>query len=381
MSFLKLYDSLYSAINDDLFKNKQVSYFTSIQLSPNETYLQVTDYTGGISISSDFEAYIVNSCDDELLDITEHVFIQEFIDYNGQTQCKIEIVNINKDFGGRAVQIRIDQNTSDVKYYTRPIKITNKDIDKTYRFDYYNDYDCYESIRLLMRLSSLQNNTEVSDYFQISTGNNISFRPLKQIDRQFSIDNIDTTTFLTLQDILLRDIVYIDGVRMTNKPVLEFDERIGFSNVAKANFVASMNDYDVYAYTYQIFEGFDYINFTPIGSNSIGNISNDLIIEFSSNVVLNTGFIEIYEGVNLVESYDETDITVIGNKAYVYDVFGVGNDIDTNGNYYVLVSEGLFSSVLGMENEAITSSSEWEIIITQGDFDGNDFDSNDFLTD
>jgi len=137
-SFIKLNDSLEQAISVGDFKNTQISYYTSVQLSPTESYLQKTNSPTGIVFNLTYSVEVIDECENVLADITPNVFINQYIDAGGLPQCDIEYVNLTVDFYGRAVIIRFTNTSTGTKWYTNPIKITNKEIEKTTRFDYKN---------------------------------------------------------------------------------------------------------------------------------------------------------------------------------------------------------------------------------------------------
>jgi len=384
-SFLKLYNSISEALTDNEFKDSGISYYTVIQLFTDEPYLQMTNYEGGISISSDFTAYLVDNCDNNLLDITSNIFIEEFTDANGDTQCKIELVNIPSTFYGRAILIKIVQDTSDVSYYTRPLKITNGSPEKTYRLDYTNNSNleglsyveagCYQSIRLSMKFNGYSNTSEVGEYYQISTKNNISTRFLSKIAKSFLVENIDSFTFTRLQEVLSHDIIYIDGKRVTNKPVLEQGERIGQSNLFKATFTAYFNGSDTYDYDYQIFEGFSIVNYVPFGSYSTGTTFLEVSFDTDVDITLNTGSITIFNSLGTLQTtFNETSMSVSGNTLTIPTSLTYSDD-----DYYVNITGGLVSG-LGIDNEPIIDNSTWTFTLRAADYSVVDYSATDYNT-
>jgi len=384
-SFLKLYNSIDDALNDNEFKDAGIHYYTSIQLFTDEPYLQMTNYEGGISISSDFTAFLVDNCGNTLSEITNNVFIEEFVDTEGNTQCKIEFVNIPSNFYGRAIIIKIVQATSDVIYYTRPIKITNQGSKKTYRFDYTNnsnleglsyvDAGCYQSIRLQMKYTGKNNTSEVGEYYQISTSNNISTRFLKKVGGNYLVENIDSFTFDRLQEVLLHDIIYLDGKRITNKPILEQGDRIGQSNIFNATFSAFTNDTDTYEYTYQIFDGFTLSNYYPFGSYTTGTVFLTVSFDADIDMTLNTGSLKIYNSLGtLQDTFTESDMVVSGNTLTIPTSLSYSDD-----QYYVNITEGLVSG-LGVNNEAIVDNSTWTFRLKAADYSATDYSATDYNT-
>jgi len=389
-SFLKLYDSMSGSLNDNKFKDANLLYQTSIQLFPDEAYLQITNYDGGISLGFDCDVFVVDCFDNVLADITNNVFIDQFIDVNGFTQCKIEFVNLNVDFHGRKVMIKFKINSSDAVYYTKPIKISHKESVRTYRFDYtsnrnmegisYVNAVAYQSIRLALKFTGYSNNSEVGEYYQISTGNNISTRFLRKMGENFIAQNIDIFTFERLQEVFMHDIIYIDGKRLTNKPILEPQEQIGNTDLIKANFTAYLNESDTYEYEFQVFDGLVLSNYNPFGLYITGYQIEALSVDANINIELLTGSLRVYDSSDtLIYDFNESDMVINSNNQLKIISTGTPVEFLTNGTYYVNLDAGLVTG-LGVLNEAITDSTTWTFTITDGDYSSNDYNTNDYFT-
>ena len=389
-SFLKLYDSMSGSLNDNKFKDANLLYQTSIQLFPDEAYLQITNYDGGISLGFDCDVFVVDCFDNVLADITNNVFIDQFIDVNGFTQCKIEFVNLNVDFHGRKVMIKFKINSSDAVYYTKPIKISHKESVRTYRFDYtsnrnmegisYVNAVAYQSIRLALKFTGYSNNSEVGEYYQISTGNNISTRFLRKMGENFIAQNIDIFTFERLQEVFMHDIIYIDGKRLTNKPILEPQEQIGNTDLIKANFTAYLNESDTYEYEFQVFDGLVLSNYNPFGLYLTGFQIEGLSFDTNINIELLTGSLRVYDSSDtLIYDFNESDMVL--NSDTQLKIISTGTPVQNlpNGTYYVNLDAGLVTG-LGVLNEAITDSTTWTFTIADGQFNRLQFNNSQFLT-
>lgn len=389
-SFLKLYDSMSSSLNDNKFKDANLLYQTSIQLFPDEAYLQITNYSGGISLGFDCNVFVVDCFDNVLADITNNVFVDQFIDVDGFTQCKIEFINLNVDFHGRKVMIKFQINSSDAVYYTKPIKISHKESVRTYRFDYTSNRNmegisyvsavAYQSIRLALKFTGYSNNSEVGEYYQISTGNNISTRFLRKMGENFIAQNIDIFTFERLQEVFMHDIIYIDGKRLTNKPILEPQEQIGNTDLIKANFTAYLNENDTYEYEFQVFGGLVLSNYNPFGLYLTGFQIEGLSFDTNINIELLTGSLRVYDSSDtLIYDFNESDMVI--NSDTQLKIISTGTPVQNlpNGTYYVNVDAGLVTG-LGVLNEAITDSTTWTFTITDGDYSSNDYNTNDYFT-
>lgn len=388
-SFLKLYNSIDEALNDDLFKDRQLSYYIPVQLSPNEAYSQKTNYEGGISFQNNFTIEIVDSCESVLKDITSNVFIEEFTDAVGLNQCKIEIININEDFYGRAVFIRFTNNAGNDVYYTRPIKITNKDIEKTFRFDYkdntnsvglsYENSNFEQSIRLNCKFKDFNNKSDVSDYRQASTGLTISGLEKMSLAQDFMSEQMDTFTFIRLQKLLFHNIIYMDGVRVTNKPILEQGGRIGQSNLMKASFSAFKDYNDKKDYEYQIFDGLDIVQLNPMGNYTLSDLDVNIFAQFTSFIQINTGSLSVYNDVGLIHTFTESDLYL--DDASTFAIDGLNDYVTENGEYYILFDSGLISSTLyGVDYGGISDNTTWTFTVGDADFLGTDFNNEDFFT-
>jgi hypothetical protein len=389
-SFLKLYNSIEESLVDERLKNIQIRQYEAIQLSPDESYMQKTNYEGGLSFAGEFEARVVGLCDTELKVITNNVFIEEYIDYNGNTQNNIEIIGIGEDFHGRNVCIKITHPPSNRSYYTRPIKITNKRIDKTYRFDYINngnlldiDYESslkYQSIRLKCEYKLPDNKTEVGEYYQLSTGNSISTRLLTNIKDTYFCENADYFIFLRLQKLFSHDTIYIDNKRITTNPVVNVDSRQGKSNLMNLNFEASVNDRDTYTYNYQIFEGLQPIFFEPHGNYITGTTFTKFEVTWNVPIEINTGTITVYDGTTFIDSFNEGSMSVFQENKLRVDIAGSVIQNPANSTYHIHVTAGLVSALTDT-NEAIEDTETWCFTLADADFNGSDFNNQDFFTD
>ena len=389
-SFLKLYNSVDDALNDTEFKDAQISYFLSIQLSPNETYLQITNSPTDLTFSSNFNAYVVDSCDNVLKDISNNVFMEDFVDVNGITQSKIEIVNISQDFFGRAVFLKFVALDSNVVYYTRPIKITDKDIHKTYRFDYTNNLNlygisyeialCTQSIRLVFKFSGFNNDSEVGEYYQISTSNTISTRLLKKISNNYSIERIDTFGFERLQKLFEHDTIYIENQRLTNNPILEPGDRIGQTNIFPSSFNGYINKEDTFDFAFQIFVGLLLLEVSPYGDLNMCDTGGVLDATFSVDIIIGQGFLKLYDASDnsLVNTLDENECYL--SSSNVLSAAGLTTYVESGNSYYVTISSGLvIASGLGIIYEGFLDTVTWAFLVSDGEYDEDEYNNDEYV--
>lgn len=363
-------------------KISQINYSDCVQLLPSESYLQITNNDDGIAFDNDYAVFVVD-CDNTLLaDITTNVSIYEFTDIKGIQQIAFEINFLTVDFGFQPVRLKFVKTTGSDVWYSNEILITEEAEEQTTRFDYKaNDYfhgisydvvDYYQSIRLRCFFDRLDNETEVKDYYQISKGNTISTRALLKEITNYKFVNIDPFVFKRINVLLIHDIIYIDGLRMTNKTNVKGSERLGYSNLSEGEFSASINNSDLFTFSYQIFEGLRIIENNPVGQVTIYDFVGQIEFFINKPATLNgTGkFINLKDNLgNILYSYDCSYLIFDGTVYYI----NMGAFTPAVGSYTIEIPSGLFSS--GYENSLFYS---WNFNIVAGDYSSSDY-STDYL--
>lgn len=393
-SFIKLHTSIEDAVNSLIgdYKTSNLVYSTSLQMSPNESYLQITNIEGGITFNGSYDVHIVDSCNNVLHDISERVFIDQQVDQNGFIQCAIEYLPILKDFYGRAVLIRFTNTVNSDQWYSNPIKITDHKLENTIRFDYknfeningvsYESLPYFQSIRILCEYVKPIDNSEADEYYQISNGNTISARLLEKTAHEYRLRNLDLFTYSRVKKMFKHNEIYIDNEKVTNNPLLKEEGRLGRTNLIQGNFNIYRNEADVYESEFQIYEGALILRTLPSGLYTLSSLQNegDYKCEFNSEITIGTGTLRVYnaDGNVLINTYTEADAFLDDNLTLAFG--GVLTDITTNGSYYVQFDAGLVS-VLGIPFGGINDTTTWTFEVTNGDYDSNDYDSNDYFTD
>jgi len=102
------------------------------------------------------------------------------------------------------------------------------------------------------------------------------------------------------------------------------------------------------------------------------NFPNQISGTFNHPITKNVGWLDVYKDGSFYLRFTETDIIVTGNS-FTIDVTNLFPD---NGNYYVLISDGLFSGITGDFN-GISDSTVWTFSI--GDAEFNEDFNEDFL--
>lgn len=392
-SFLRLKTTLDDALKTGDAPTVTHFFRSAIQLLPNKTYFQISNLDTGIALGLNHRASVIDCNGNELADTTSNTFVSDFTDGNGVSQTQIELVNLQVDFYRQTVLLKFENTDTSNVWYSAPLNITAYEAELTSYFKYkndetvfgidYNNANKWQSISIAMHFDIPVDETETQDYFQISKQNTISARALYKVFEQYRIEQIDKFAFDRLNVLFKHDLIYINDIRVTNKPVVGSSERLLDSNWFSTDVLLAKSYKDKSVYDYQFYSGFDYIAFSPNGNFITGTRITDLGIAFTENISLNTGFVTVYaeDLTTIIWSFPETVLTIIDN---VLTAPTVGTPIEflANGTYFATITGGLVTGVLGGDtNTELTGSSGiWKISVTGADFLGTDFNNADFFT-
>ena len=105
------------------------------------------------------------------------------------------------------------------------------------------------------------------------------------------------------------------------------------------------------------------------------NFPNQITATFSQPITLGVGTLKVYKDNILFLTFTEADIVVLGSTFTIY----VTNLFPDFGNYFIIISEGLFKGV-GCNSFKVSNITDWTFTIGGGEFDPADFDTtNDFI--
>lgn len=385
-SFIRLSTTLQKALT--LGDSPVSTIFVSdiIQLLPNEVYLQITNTPEGIAFDGNYQVLVTDCEGLQLADITSNVAIEQFTDNNGLPQIKFELLNLGVDFYKRPVLLKFVHTVSNAFWYSNPICITSYRSNYTTRFDYrsykdfygtaYNIADCYQSIRLACFFDLPDAESSSEEYTQID-GNKVTSRLIQTDYHKFVFDKIDSFTYQRLNKLLTNSVIYVNGIRMTDKVVNNSGDRIGDTNWFSLDFKIAINYNEQFTPTTQIFEPLELLEKSPLGNYTLSGLPIEIIGTFNRNVNLNFGNVYLYKDNVLFQTYasDNDALAVIDNVLYI-NIEGI---ITENGAYYVNIDSGMFTDNLGNTIE-ITNTTDWAFEVLDGEFSSTDFDNTEFLT-
>lgn len=381
-SFIRLSTTLQKALTlgDSPVSTIHVSDF--IQLLPNEVYLQITNTPNGIAFDGNYQVLVTDCNGTQLSDITSNVAIEQFTDNNGLPQIKFELSNLGVDFYKRPVLLKFIHTVSNAFWYSNPICITEYGKENTTRFDYrsykdfygtaYNIADCYQSIRLACYFDLPDAESSSEEYTQID-GNKVVSRLIQTDYHKFVFDKIDAFTYQRLNKLLTNTVIYVNGVRMTDKVVSQSGDRQGDTNWFSLDFKVAINYNEQFTPQFQIFTPLTLESLFPVDNESYTvDIATPFTATFNNDIEITDSSLlaYLYRNGVLVESVTPTvlDNVLTVPFTYTFDV----------ADYYILVDSDKIQSAVGELWGGIALSSEWNFTIEEGAYESSSY-SNDYL--
>lgn len=370
LSFIRLEPTFPSAKYTRTSPLASIFFFGQICLSPNETYLQTTNTKDGIAFDGNYNVFVVDCEGTQLKDITNNVAINERT-INGKPQIDFEIVNIGSDYYSKQVYLKFVHTVSNYVWFSNPLNITDAFIKNTSRFDYKNATDAYyQSIRLKVFFTVNDAESQSNEYVTYN-GKKLTSRLINTELEKYVFEKIDNFTYRRLNNLLSRNIVYINGNRITDKQTLQSNDLVGDTNVYNIDFKVAIDYNETYDYTLQIFIPLELISKMPNGL--ISSTPVEITGIFNQTIVKNTGTIKLYKDNILIKTFIESDI-VMASEAFTVSLTGLSI---TNADYYVTISSGLFSNSISVFN-GIDNATDWAFTKSDGEFSLTDF-NNEFL--
>lgn len=381
-SFLRFKNTIEEAISIEP-KISSIHYYGQVHLIPNEFYAQITNFDDGIEFAGDYEAYLVDLCGNEIEEITSKVRLYEFSDIRGINQIRFEFY-LTEDYGLEPMLLKLKHTQSYEEFFSSPFVCSELLKEQTSLFTYrsygyfkgisYDKVEQFQNIRLNLYLDYPENKTEVGEYYQVTRGRTISDRALYGESEKYSCEAMNAFYFSRINIMLIHDVVYVDGVRITNKPQLANEERLMDSNIFTASFDCFKDYDDAYAFEADYYR-FDIVYLYPQGIfTSQPPVFAE--IRFSDNVIDNGNTIirlRDYSNGDIIQTVTSSGLTIVGNKITFSLPLGI-----TFGKYYFEVSGGSLSSPSGKIFDGINNKETWNYWIKEGDYKLGDYDSDDY---
>ena len=372
-SFLRLETTLSKALDTNPSRSASIPRFDQIQLLPTDIYLQVSNTKEGIAFDDNYSVYFVDLCGTVLNDVTSYIAINDVL-INGVNQIEFEIAPIPLDYYKKEILLKFVHTISLKEWFTNPFVYTAYNSYQTTRFQYLtSDSELYQSINLNCYYRKPNQESTSKEYIKID-GQKVNSKVIMTQLENYYFDYCNGFTYRRLSKLLSEPIVYINGNRKTNRFTIESGDIIMDTDCFDLEFDIAVNYDETLNVGFQIFETFDAIEYLPSGEYTLSDLPETLFIQFNKDIVLGIGTLTLYKDDVLFHTFTELDCTIVGSTLTITD-----NLITANGSYYVLISDGLITSING-ESLSVTEPETWAFTVTDGEFDSNDF-TDEFLID
>jgi hypothetical protein len=349
-----------------------IFYNGQIILCPNQVYLQTTNTKLGIAFDGNFKVTIIDCNENELQNITSKVAINERT-INGLPQIDFEIANIGTDYYSKNVYLKFEHTVSNYVWYSNPLQITNYFDATSSRFDYKNANDTYYQSITLKCFFSVNDAESTSSEYVTYQGKKVTSRLITTELEQYFFDSIDNFTYRRLNNLLSRNIVYINGNRITNKQTLPSKARAGDTNIFNLDFKVAIDYNDIFVEELQIFDAFELVTIIPSGDYTLANVGSIIQGIFNRVVTVGIGELTVFKDTVLFATFDQTEITITNNEIEM-PISLIGN-----GVYYINITPELFISSFGEVYQGITNTTDWTFTISDGEFDNTEFNNEFFI--
>ena len=359
-SIIRFKNNLNDALNLDLNDNAIMVYANQIVLNPFKFYTQKTPIE--MIFEGEYTCYITDVCGYNLQDITEHVYISE--NTNGNY---IEFAT-GVDFQRKLVLVKLVNNINPNEiWYSNPMFIT-ENVNLTTEFDYKNVSDAFmQSVALECFFTRSVQESEVKSYVQ-ETGTKVSGKATFTEMRKYVFEMLDNFVYRRLNLLLSKTQVYVQGIRVTDKPLLKDSDIQGNQNTFSSEFVGAVNYNDTYTRILQMAEPLALSGYYPNAIYTLSGIDSRITLIFNHSVdSVSSSIIKLYKDGLF---YADLDLIQI-NFTTFEQVF----NFLSNGSYKIIIPANKYSSVL----YGSLPYTELTFTISDGEFDNTEFDNNEFL--
>ena len=227
-----------------------------------------------------------------------------------------------------------------------------------------------QSIRLNCKFNTLSNEITGSEYTN-EIGNKVSSVSIMTDLESYIFDKLDNYTYRVLAYMLNHPIKYINGNRVTNSVLPKDIEIVGSSNFGASDFKVAMNYNELYNSKLQVAQPLILVDKKPFGNYTLLSLPNEIELTFNHDIELLTGTITLTQITPTSQIISTFVSGVITDNILTIDIPGL---IIENGTYQITVSEDFITSDFGS-----LGFTQWEFVVSDGEFDNTEFDNTEFL--
>jgi hypothetical protein len=348
---MKLNNFIQFQPNQYLNTNAKIFNFEAICLDPSEFYCQVLD----VVLSNSATFHLVD-CNDQVL--------QSVLTFRSGLFLEFSIQNTYY----YPVRLRATDGTS--VYFSTPFVVyENKE---TLRLDYkLNDF--YQSIRVHGYFGTFENITSVDTYTQ-EQGLILSGYSTITKKKNYIFEKLDNYTFLAINEALSYPQIYINGTRITDKPLLKAGAIEGQFNSYASELQGAVDLFDIYTPDLQIAPRLILTASSPANNRNYttSSVPSLYTLTFNQNIELLSSAVIVMKQNGLPFATMSVS-SIVANVATI-DFIGSDPTI-ANGTYQLIIPANKFKSIYSNNLEIIIN-----FVVSNADFNSSDFNNLDFFT-
>jgi len=360
-----------------------LTYNAFIMQKPNETFLQISSADSDIAFVGGIRVDLVDCLDTIVKNIDDNFAYETAQNTKGVWQIAFEFGYIGVDYWTKPLYLRITDLVNDNVWYSNGFLVTyyqniiSGKIGYTSRLDHngtpYSLLPFIQTVRFacLFETPEPQNKVNQGSY-TTTTGGQVFFNKVTTFLNRWIFDVINKKDYNILENVFSHPTVYLNGNGIRPSE-LKADLIDTSTNIIKAEFLVNPTG-ETFNDVPQLLEPLQLITRYPL-HNGVYNLGvvNEISGDFNKSITLGVGLIRLYKNDVLINTFDQTDITVTVNS------FSLSiPTINDTGNYSIQVDSGLFNS--GMFVFTGVPATDWKFTVREGDYDINDYDNIDYFT-
>ena len=347
-------NSLYNNKALDLNQDATIGYLNQIILRPFTFYCQKLPFL----TDDEYSVFVADLCGNNLQEITEHCYFS--FDF-------IEFASVY-DFEADAVIIKIVNNINPNNiWFSNPLLITANFL--TTEIDYKDISDSYmQSAGIKAYFTRALQESEVKTYVQES-GTKVSGKATFTEMRKYIFEKLDNFVYRHLNLALARSVVYLDSLRITDKPLMKDGDISGSQNTFQSELTASVNYNDTYIRTFQMAEPLALSSYYPNAIYTLSGIDSRITLTFNHSVDnVSSTIIKLFKDGLFYVNLDLIQI----NSTTFEQVF----NFTDNGSYKIIIPANKYSKNL----YGSLPYTELPFTILDGEYDNTEYDNTEYLT-
>ena len=210
--------------------------------------------------------------------------------------------------------------------------------------------------------------SEVKTYVQES-GTKVSGKATFTEMRKYIFEKLDNFVYRHLNLALARSVVYLDSLRITDKPLMKDGDISGSQNTFQSELTASVNYNDTYIRTFQMAEPLALSSYYPNAIYTLSGIDSRITLTFNHSVDnVSSTIIKLFKDGLFYVNLDLIQI----NSTTFEQVF----NFTDNGSYKIIIPANKYSKNL----YGSLPYTELPFTILDGEYDNTEYDNTEYLT-